>query len=95
MQAQLDAEGAKRLGGLLGTRLEPGLRRIQLGALDAALRASAAQCGLVRVVAELTGQPLQDRMSAKEAQQTAWTALWQQLDADLTRAGLAHVGWIA
>ncbi len=95
VQAQLDAEGAKRLGGLLGTRFEPGLRRIQLGALDAALRASAAQCGLVSVVSELTGRPLQDRMSAKEAQQTAWTALWQQLDADLTRAGLAHAGWIA
>ncbi|WP_326726380.1 TIGR02679 family protein [Streptomyces phaeochromogenes] len=95
VQAQLDAEGAKRLGGLLGTRLEPGLRRIQLGALDAALRASAAQCGLVSVVAELTGRPLQDRTSAKEAQQTAWTVLWQQLDADLTRAGLAHAGWIA
>ncbi|MEU9456748.1 TIGR02679 family protein [Streptomyces sp. NPDC048277] len=95
VQAQLDAEGAKRLGGLLGTRLEPGLRRIQLGALDAALRASAAQCGLVSVVAELTGRSLQDRVSAKEAQQTAWTALWQQLDGDLTRAGLAHAGWIA
>jgi len=95
VQAQLDTEGAKRLGGLLGTRLEPGLRRIQLGALDAALRASAAQCGLVSVVAELTGRPLQDRTSAKEAQQTAWTALWQQLDADLTRAGLAHASWIA
>lgn len=95
VQTQLDAEGAKRLGGLLGTRLEPGLRRIQLGALDAALRASAAQCGLVSVVAELAGQPLQDRMSAKEAQQTAWTALWQQTDDDLTRAGLAHAGWIA
>ncbi|MET7636852.1 TIGR02679 family protein [Streptomyces sp. NPDC005078] len=94
VQAHLDAEGAKRLGGLLGTRLEPGLRRIQLGALDAALRASAAQCGLVTVVADLTGQPLQDRMSAKEAQQTAWTELWQQLDADLTRAGLAHADWI-
>lgn len=95
VQAQLDAEGAKRLGGLLGTQLEPGLRRIQLGALDAALRASAAQRGLVSVVTELTGQPLQDRVSAKEAQQTAWTVLWQQLDADLTRAGLAHAGWIA
>ncbi|MGW6506553.1 TIGR02679 family protein [Streptomyces niveus] len=95
LQTQLDAEGAKRLGGLLGTRLEPGVRRVQLGALDAALRASAAQCGLVSVVAELTGRPLQDRASAKEAQQTAWTALWQQLDADLTRAGLAHSGWIA
>ncbi|MFG2463429.1 TIGR02679 family protein [Streptomyces sp. NPDC048523] len=94
VQAQLDAEGANRLGGLLGTRLEPGLRRIQLGSLDAALRASAAQCGLVSVVADLTGHPLQDRMSAKEAQQTAWTALWQQLDADLTEAGLAHAGWI-
>ncbi|MFB7560466.1 TIGR02679 family protein [Streptomyces brevispora] len=95
VQAQLDAEGVKRLGGLLGTRLEPGLRRIQLGALDAALRTSAAQCGLVSVVAELTGRPLQDRTSAKEAQQTAWTALWQQLDGDLTGAGLAQAGWIA
>jgi uncharacterized protein (TIGR02679 family) len=94
VQAQLDAEGAKRLGGLLGTRLEPGRRRIQLGALDAALRASAAQCGLVSVVADLTGRPLQDRMSAKEAQQTAWTALWQRLDAELMCAGLAQAGWI-
>ncbi|MFB6641561.1 TIGR02679 family protein [Streptomyces chartreusis] len=94
VQAQLDAEGAKRLGGLLGTRLEPGLRRVQLGALDAALRASAAQCGLVSVVSELTGQPLQDRVSAKEAQQTAWATMWQQLDADLTRTGLAHASWI-
>ncbi|WP_037622844.1 TIGR02679 family protein [Streptomyces aureus] len=95
VQVQLDTEGAKRLGGLLGTRLDPGLRRIQLGALDAALRASAAQCGLVSVVADLTGQPLQDRTSNKEAQQTAWTVLWQQLDGDLTCAGLAHAGWIA
>ncbi|MFC8965481.1 TIGR02679 family protein [Streptomyces sp. NPDC057094] len=94
VQAQLDAEGAKRLGGLLGTRLEPGLRQIQLDSLDAALRASAAQCGLVSVVAELTGRPLQDRASAKETQQAAWTALWQQLDGDLTRAGLAHADWV-
>ncbi|MFD0391790.1 TIGR02679 domain-containing protein [Streptomyces nogalater] len=93
VQVQLDTEGANRLG-LLGTRLAPGLRRIQLGALDAALRASAAQCGLVSVVADLTGQPLHDRASAKEAQQTAWTALWQQLDADLTRAGLNHAAWV-
>ncbi|MEU3529146.1 TIGR02679 family protein [Streptomyces sp. NPDC038707] len=94
VQVQLDTEGANRLGGLLGTRLAPGLRRIQLGALDAALRASAAQCGLVSVVADLTGQPLHDRASAKEAQQTAWTALWQQLDADLTRTGLNHAAWV-
>ncbi|GAA5217658.1 DUF2399 domain-containing protein [Streptomyces thinghirensis] len=94
MQTQLDAEGASRLGGLLGTRLEPGVRRIQLGALDAALRASSAQCGLVSVVADMTGRPLQDRASAKEAQQTAWTAVWQRLDADLTRAGLSHARWV-
>ncbi|MGW4177072.1 TIGR02679 family protein [Streptomyces rubiginosohelvolus] len=95
VQVELDVEGANRLGGLLGTRLEPGLRRIQLGALETALRASAAQCGLVSAVADLTGQPLLDRTSAKEAQQAAWTALWQHLDNDLTCAGLAHVGWIA
>ncbi|MFB7657846.1 MULTISPECIES: TIGR02679 family protein [unclassified Streptomyces] len=94
VQAQLDAEGASRLGGLLGTRLEPGVRRIQLGALDAALRASSAQCGLVSVVADMTGRPLQDRTSAKEAQQTAWTAVWQRLDEDLTRAGLSHARWV-
>ncbi|MFD6548550.1 TIGR02679 family protein [Streptomyces sp. NPDC058398] len=95
VQVQLDTEGANRLGGLLGTRLEPGLRRIQLGALEAALRASAAQCGLVSVVADLTGQPLQDRTSVKEAQQTVWSALWQQLDSDLTSASMAHASWVA
>ncbi|WP_240467949.1 TIGR02679 domain-containing protein [Streptomyces dangxiongensis] len=95
MQVHLAAEGAKRLGGLLGTRVEPGLRRVQLAALDAALRASSAQCGLVAVVAELTGRPLSDRQAAKDERETAWTAVWQGLDTELARSGLAEAVWIA
>ncbi|MGW4562444.1 TIGR02679 family protein [Streptomyces sp. NPDC004561] len=94
MQVHLDTEGAQRLGGLLGTRVEPGLRRLQLATLDAALRASSAQCGLVAVVADLTGRPLRDRQAAKAEQQSAWTAVWQSLDADLARSKLAEASWI-
>ncbi|MEU6807760.1 TIGR02679 family protein [Streptomyces sp. NPDC046831] len=94
LQVHLDAEGAQRLGGLLGTPVEPGLRRIQLAALDTALRASSARCGLVAVVADLTGRTLSDRQAARDEQDTTWAAVWQDLDGELARSGLAEAVWI-
>ena len=52
---QLDDDGADRLSGLLGRAVGTGVARVSLVELDACLRASAAERGLLAVVAQLTG----------------------------------------
>lgn len=91
----VDAELADRLGGLLGRRLTAG-RTVRLGLrdLDAALRRSAAQRGLLPVVAELTGGPLRDRPAERESFRSRREQLWAGLDAALVDAGLASADWV-
>ncbi|GAB2503214.1 hypothetical protein GCM10027063_48170 [Promicromonospora xylanilytica] len=96
--ANLDYEAADRLNGLVGMShrgWKPGRRKISLTALDVALRASAAQAGLVSVVADLTGGSLIDRPAARRQQDEARSALWARLDTALARAGLADAPWVA
>lgn len=94
VRVELDDEGAGRLGGLLGTRPAPGFLAVKLPALDHALRSSAAQCGLLTAVTDLTGSPLSDRVLARQRQSTAQADLWQRIDDRLADAGLAAAPWV-
>ncbi|MFC9680827.1 TIGR02679 family protein [Streptomyces sp. NPDC056948] len=94
MQVALDEDGARQLGGLLGTVIPPGRTRVRLDTLDTALRASAAQTGLVAAIAYLTGTPLTDQAAARASRQATWEQVWQHLDAALSDAGLASAPWV-
>ncbi len=92
---ELDDHTADLLGGVLGSRLRTGRRRLSLSDLDTALRASPAAVSLADVVARLRG-PLRDRpaerraaTSAREAAEDGWAMLLAQ--ADLTSPWSA--GW--
>ncbi|MFE1797729.1 TIGR02679 family protein [Streptomyces sp. NPDC059517] len=93
VQLTLDEEAAHRLAGLLGAPLQAGTQRLSLKRLDHALRGSAAACGLPTALADLTGGPLQDRAAAREQRQADRNSVWQHLDTELARAGLAHAPW--
>jgi uncharacterized protein (TIGR02679 family) len=91
----LDDERADRLGGLLGCSLTPGKTvNIGLRDLDAALRRSAAQRGLAALVAELTGEPLRDRVAEKASTRAEREQLWAGLDTALIDAGIASTDWV-
>jgi uncharacterized protein (TIGR02679 family) len=90
----LDAQGAHALGGLLGRTILAGRSRIELAELDAALRRSAAQRGLIAVMEVLSG-PLVDRTAARVAKAERAASLWAQLDAALEPTGLQGRPWIA
>jgi uncharacterized protein (TIGR02679 family) len=89
----LDDDGADRLGGLLSLSLRAGTTRVKLAALDAALRSSAAERGLVAVVAELTGGPLRDKPAERDQVHARREELWAELDRLLTGHGLARQAW--
>ncbi|HEY1616097.1 MAG TPA: TIGR02679 family protein [Streptosporangiaceae bacterium] len=89
----LDDDGADQLSGLLGRPVHARAARVQLAALDAALRSSPAQRGLVAVVAELTGGPLRDRPAERNEAHARREQLWAELDLLLARHGLAGQGW--
>ncbi|WP_275003084.1 TIGR02679 family protein [Promicromonospora iranensis] len=94
---ELDHDAADLLNGLVGASRKPwkpGRRQVSLQVLDTALRASAAQAGLVSVVADLTGTALVDRRATREQQERVRSALWADLDKALARAGLADAPWI-
>jgi uncharacterized protein (TIGR02679 family) len=90
-----DDEGADRLAGLLGRPVGAGAARVRLAELDAALRASAAGCGLVAVVAELTGGPLRNRPGERDAVRAGRQELWAQLERLLAEHGLVGEDWVA
>jgi uncharacterized protein (TIGR02679 family) len=92
---ELDDDAADRLAGLLARPVGAGTQRIKLADLDTALRQSAAGCGLVATIAELSGQPLRDRPAERLAARDDWQRVWQQLDDDLVRAELAQCDWAA
>jgi uncharacterized protein (TIGR02679 family) len=92
----VDNVAADRLSGLLGRRVEPGAgRRIKLAELDAALRQSVGERGLISILEILGGRPLSDRAADRQNVQTQWAGAWQQLDAALAGAGLADAEWVA
>jgi uncharacterized protein (TIGR02679 family) len=90
----LDDDGADRLSGLLGRPLPVGEARIQLADLDTSLRSSVAGRGLVAVVAELTGGPLQNRPAERDAARVGRQRLWAHLDLLLTEHHLAGQEWV-
>src|ERR1019366_8573117 len=61
--------------------------------LDAALRSSAAQRGLVAMVAELTGAPLRNLPAERDAAQAGRQQLWARLDQLLVQHDLATRDW--
>ncbi|GAB2952785.1 TIGR02679 family protein [Nonomuraea fastidiosa] len=89
----LEDDGAALLSGLLGRTITAGRVRVSLPVLDQVLRGSAAEAGLVTVVAQLTGGDLVDRRAAREQTRASWAGIWQRLDAALASAGLAGAAW--
>jgi len=89
----LDEDGADRLSGLLGRATPAGLARVRLADLDTSLRSSAAGCGLVAFVAELTGAPLGNRPAERAAAHAGRQRLWAQLDLLLAEHDLAARDW--
>lgn len=90
----LDDDGADRLSGLLGRAVPAGQIRIRLADLDASLRSSAAERGLVPVVAELTGSPLRNRPAERDAAHAGRQRLWAHLDLLLAEHDLADREWV-
>lgn len=90
----LDDDGADRLSGLLGRAVPAGQIRIRLADLDASLRSSAAERGLVPVVAELTGSPLRNRPAERDAAHAGRQRLWAHLDLLLAEHNLADREWV-
>jgi uncharacterized protein (TIGR02679 family) len=90
----LDDDGADRLSGLLGRAVGTGPVRVSLAELDAALRSSAAERGLVPVVAELTGAPLRNLPAERDATRADRQQLWAQLDQLLVKHDLAGQDWV-
>ncbi|MGW0902850.1 TIGR02679 family protein [Streptomyces sp. NPDC002853] len=93
LQITLGEEAAHRLAGLLGTPITAGSQRLSLKRLDESLRASAAACGLVTALSDLTGSALHDRAAARDQHQAERSSLWQHLDAELARTALASAPW--
>jgi uncharacterized protein (TIGR02679 family) len=90
----LDDDGTDRLSGLLGRAIPAGATRIRLVDLDTSLRSSVAGCGLIAVVAELTGGPLRNRPAERDAARTGRQRLWAHLDLLLTEHNLAAQEWV-
>ena len=73
---------------------DAGETRIRLVDLVASLRSSAAERGLVAVVAELTGGPLRNRPAERDAAHAGRQRLWAHLDLLLTEHDLAAQEWV-
>lgn len=93
VSAELDDDGADRLSGVLGRAVGGAVARVRLAELDGALRASAAGCGLVAVVGELTGGPLRNLPGEREAVRAGREVVWAALEQALAECGLADSKW--
>jgi uncharacterized protein (TIGR02679 family) len=91
---QLDDVAADRLAGLLSRPVAIGLVRVRLADLDAALRASAAERGLVPAVADLTGAPLRNLPAERDAARAGRQQLWAEFDRLLGQHRLADQDWV-
>lgn len=90
----LDEAGAEGLAGLLRTSVAAGAVRVRLDRLDAALRASAAEQGLLAVTEHLHG-PLIDKKAHQQSRAADAASVWARLEEGLAAAGLAGAGWVA
>jgi len=93
VRIQLDASAAELVSGLLGRQIQPGMRTLSLTDLDAALRRSSGARGLISVTAELTGAPLRDRPSERQARDAAVAELWAHAEETVANTGLAAHPW--
>jgi uncharacterized protein (TIGR02679 family) len=91
---QLDDVAADRLAGLLSRPVATGLARVHLADLDAALRASAAERGLVPAVADLTGAPLRNLPAERDAARAGRQQLWAEFDRLLGQHSLTDEDWV-
>jgi len=91
----LDDDGADRLSGLLGRAVPAGQPAVRLADLDASLRSSAAERGLVALVTDLTGAPLRNRPAEREAARAGRQRLWAHLDLLLAEHDLTSQAWVA
>jgi uncharacterized protein (TIGR02679 family) len=91
---QLDDVAADRLAGLLSRPVGTGLARIRLADLDAALRVSAAERGLVPVIADLTGGPLRNLPAERDVARAGRQQLWAEFDRLLGQHGLTDEDWV-
>jgi uncharacterized protein (TIGR02679 family) len=89
----LGDDGAEQLSGLLGRPVHAGTAQVKLAALDAVLRSSPAEQGLVAVVADLTGGPLRDRPAERSKAHARREQLWAELDRQLAGHSLAGQDW--
>jgi hypothetical protein len=89
----LDDDGADRLSGLLGRPVSGRTVHVRLADLDTSFRSSAAACGLVSVVADLTGGPLRNLPADRDAVRAGRQLLWTSLDQVLAEHGLADAEW--
>ena len=88
-----DDEGVRALNGLLMSAHPPGPVRVRLDQLDAALRSSSANAGLLAVLQELTGSALVDRQAVRAAARDKRTTALSLLDEALSSADLAGRPW--
>lgn len=89
--ANVTVEEREALGQLLGTvvTLHDGRATIRLDLLDAQLRASAADRGLVDVLAALN-LPVEDRAGSRRARRDAWAIVWADAATALLPLSSAH-----
>lgn len=93
---ELNEQQVKRLNGTIGKagkKLRPGLNKLKLADLDAALRASVVQAGLLTAVTDLTGSLLVDTSAALVAKKQQRSDVMTALDNALARAGCAASPW--
>jgi uncharacterized protein (TIGR02679 family) len=93
VNVELDDDGAERLGQILHTLVRPGRVRVDVAALDSALRASAARRGVVGVIEAVAGRTLVDRGAAKAQTAARWGRVWSDLDEAMQDAGLVDADW--
>lgn len=94
VNVDLDDDGAKRLGQILHTLVRPGRVRVDVAALDGALRSGAARRGVVGVIEAVTGSTLVDRDAVKAQKAAGRDQVWRELDGALHDAGLGAADWV-
>lgn len=97
VRVDLDEEGQQLLAGVVGTPVtsQPGKGvSVRIDLLDAALRRSAANAGVVGVLTALSG-PLVDRRAARAEKATQTADLWSHVETALASVSLAGAPWVS
>lgn len=94
VNVDLDDDGSERLGQILHTLVRAGRVRVDVAALDGALRSGAARRGVVGVIEAVTGSTLVDSGAVKAQTAAGWDQVWRDLDVALQDAGLGDSDWV-